>query len=165
MNYLLAEQKFFDPRRFDPPQGYETLPPDDQKIAHIQLHVAKAAFKVLDRSREIITKEVIPDLAIYRSQLMNIIDLDPAELEEGIPVRDRFPLDALVRANGYLAKYLEPRQHGEAVPLNPVKLAAQNLHGATTMLAWDYDVDVEQAHRTRLEWHLGTPLPTETETY
>jgi hypothetical protein len=159
MSFLLAEQAWWDKREFDPADGYERLPVGDEKILHIHTHVSKAAFKLLDGNREFIVREVIPDLAIYRSQLMNQIDLVPEDVEQGMPVFETMPLRAVVRANGYLAKYLEPRMHGDTVPHHPIKRAAEYLHGAATMLADDYDVNLEQAQRERMELRLGGPLP------
>lgn len=158
MNFLLKEQAWWDTREFDPPNGYEQLPPEDQKIAHVQLHLAKAGLKLLNRNPNTIRSEVVPDLAIYRSQLINVLGIIPEEIEDPLAV-DLMPLHAVIRATGHLASYLEPRQHGEVVPKGPVRRGVECIHNAALLLADHYDMDLEQAQRTRMEQRLGGPLP------
>src|SRR6266850_5441321 len=91
MRHLLLEaQVWWDAQRFDQPEWHLAAWPD-QKVRHIQLHVAKALGKVvvaydagalsgtdaLARVRD----EVLPDVAIYRSQLLNLfpeVDASPS---------------------------------------------------------------------------------------
>jgi hypothetical protein len=76
--WLLRAQAWWDAQRFDQP-AWQVAAWRDQKVRHIQLHAAKALGKVvaaydagaisgtdaLARVRD----EVLPDVAIYRSQL------------------------------------------------------------------------------------------------
>ena len=83
MRYLLLRaQAWWDAQRFDQPE-WHLAAWSDQKVRHIQLHVAKALGKVLAALDEgagaasgldpmaRVRDEVLPDLAIYRSQLIN----------------------------------------------------------------------------------------------
>lgn len=158
MNFLLAEQSWWDERRFDPKDGYDELSPRDAKIAHIQLHVAKASLKLLINNPDTIKKEVVPDLAIYRSQIMNALDMRPDQIDEPY-LLDRAPLNFVIRANGYLASYVEQLQHGEQMPLHPVIRGVEYLHYASVIIANHYDLDLESAQRTRMENFIGGPLP------
>ena len=158
MNFLLVEQSWWDERQFDPIDGYEELSPRDAKIAHIQLHVAKASLKLLTNNPDTIKKEVVPDLAIYRSQIMNAVDMKPDQIDEPY-LLDRLPLNFVIRANGNLASYVEQLQHGETMPLHPVIRGAEYLHYASVILAHHYDLDLEAAQRTMMENFIGGPLP------
>ena|SRR2546425_3328821 len=78
---LLHAQAWWDAQRFDQ-REWQVAAWREQKLRHIQLHVAKALGKVvaaydagaisgtdgLARVRD----EVLPDVAIYRSQLLNL---------------------------------------------------------------------------------------------
>ena len=79
---LLQAQAWWDSQRFDQPMWHVTEW-RDQKVRHIQLHVAKALGKVVAAlgegaraasgmdSTTRVRDEVLPDVAIYRSQLIN----------------------------------------------------------------------------------------------
>src|SRR5262249_55034891 len=66
----------------------------------------------------------------------------------------------LSRASAQLAAYLEPREHGAASPVFPIREAIVDLHASAEVLAASFAVDLARAHQTRLEALLGTPLPT-----
>src|SRR5215510_5365990 len=80
---LLRAQAWWDAQRFDQP-AWQVAAWHDQKVRHIQLHVAKALGKVVAASSEEaagaagvvalarVRDEVLPDVAIYRSQLRNL---------------------------------------------------------------------------------------------
>src|SRR2546425_837972 len=80
---LLHAQAWWDAQRFDQPM-WQVAAWSDQKIRHIQLHVAKALGKVVVAYGEgsgatfgtdalaRVRDEVLPDVAIYRSQLINL---------------------------------------------------------------------------------------------
>src|SRR6266436_133356 len=80
---LLHAQAWWDAQRFDQPVWQVAAWPD-QKVRHIQLHVAKALGKVVIAYGEgsgatsdtdalaRVRNEVLPDVAIYRSQLINL---------------------------------------------------------------------------------------------
>ncbi len=81
--FRLAEQSAWDPVQFDPENGYAELDLWAQKGRPSQWHVAKAAGKLLralgtvgedlpESDVDIVEHEVMPDLAIYRNQLINI---------------------------------------------------------------------------------------------
>ena len=79
---LLHAQAWWDAQRFDQPV-WHIAEWRDQKVRHIQLHVAKALGKVVAAcgdeagvasSPDAIARvrdEVVPDVAIYRSQLLH----------------------------------------------------------------------------------------------
>jgi hypothetical protein len=178
---LLQAQAWWDAQRFDQPEWHLAAWPD-QKVRHIQLHVAKALGKVvaaLDggvgatagidpmvRVRD----EVLPDVAIYRSQLINTLR------EWGVPIASlrrshfrvpsRSAADPLVRvalslsrASAQLAAYIEPREHGVMSPAASLQEAIQDLHDSAEALATYFAVDLASAHQARLEALLGAPLP------
>src|SRR5262245_6536300 len=79
---LLRAQAWWDAQRFDQP-AWQVAAWRDQKVRHIQLPVAKALGKVVAAygaeadtasgtdAMARVRDEVLPDVAIYRSQLMN----------------------------------------------------------------------------------------------
>jgi hypothetical protein len=179
---LLQAQAWWDAQRFDQPEWHLAAWPD-QKVRHIQLHVAKALGKVvaaLDAGigaaagidpMARVRDEVLPDVAIYRSQLINTLR------EWGAPsaprchpharVLSRSAADPLVRvaislsrASAQLAAYIEPREHGALSPASSLQEAIQDLHDSAEALATYFAVDLASAHQARLEALLGAPLPT-----
>jgi hypothetical protein len=179
---LLRAQGWWDAQRFDQPEWHLTAWPD-QKVRHIQLHVAKALGKVvaaLDGGAGAasgidpmvrVRDEVLPDVAMYRSQLINTLQ------EWGVPAASLFrpharvpsrpAADALVRvavslsrASAQLATYIEPREHGVMSPVSSIQEAIQDLHDSAEVLATYFAVDLASAHQARLEALLGAPLPT-----
>jgi hypothetical protein len=178
---LLRAQAWWDAQRFDQPQWHMAAWPD-QKVRHIQLHVAKALGKVVaaldegvDAASGIdpmarVRDEVLPDVAIYRSQLINTCR------ECGVPTASLFgpharvpsrsaadPLFRVVislsRASAQLAAYIEPREHGAMSPASSIQEAIQDLHDSAEALATYFAVDLASAHQARLEALLGAPLP------
>jgi hypothetical protein len=178
---LLRAQAWWDAQRFDQPEWHLAAWPD-QKVRHIQLHVAKALGKVvaaldggvgaasgidpMARVRD----EVLPDVAIYRSQLINTLrewGVPTASLFRPHPrVPSRFAADplfrvaiSLSRASAQLAAYIEPREHGARSPASSIQEAIQDLHDSAEALATYFAVDLASAHQARLEVLLGAPLP------
>ena len=177
----LEAQAYFDAEEFDV-DGYQELGYRDQKIRHIGLHVAKAAGKLLRRDEETIVHQVIPDLATYRSQLINLLDepdqtlvIEEIEYRDvGAMLRQRASLlfqdqlhlykgitDAVVSANANLATYIERREHGATAEENQLKQAALYLDESASGLAWMHKVDLDEVHLARLAENLGRPLPIE----
>jgi hypothetical protein len=188
---LLHAQAWWDAQRFDQPVWHVTVW-RDQKVRHIQLHVAKALGKVVaaygegaDAASGIdvlarVRDEVMPDVAMYRSQLLNLFPDcgDPAVLRgcpgarvapQAVPTwpSGRLPHAAqlfsvvlvLSRASAQLAAYLEPREHGVMSPPSHMWGAIQDLHASAEALAASFAVDLMHAHQARLEALLGAPLP------
>ena len=176
---LLHAQAWWDAQRFDQPV-WHIAAWRDQKVRHIQLHVAKALGKVvaaygagagaasspdaLARVRD----DVLPDVAIYRSQLINLFPemcALPAlsHRKASVGVQEAEPLLQVVlglsRASAQLAAYLEPREHGAASPVSHICEAIVDLHASAEELATLFAVDFVGAHQARLEALLGTPLP------
>jgi hypothetical protein len=178
---LLRAQAWWDAQRFDQPEWHLAAWPD-QKVRHIQLHVAKALGKVVAAleggvgaasgidPRARVRDEVLPDVAIYRSQLINTLR------EWGVPTASRFRPHARVpsrfaadplfrvaislsRASAQLAAYIEPREHGARSPASSIQEAIQDLHDSAEALATYFAVDLASAHQARLEVLLGAPLP------
>jgi hypothetical protein len=178
---LLEAQAWWDVQRFDQPE-WRLAAWSDQKVRHIQLHVAKAVGKIvaacdgrLAAATDIeamtrVRDEVLPDLAIYRSQLINA--LQEEGLATALPVfpHARKPsessadpllgvLISLSRASAQLAAYIEPREHAEESPASLILEAIRNLHASAEALAAYFAVDVASAHQARLEALLGATLP------
>src|SRR2546427_1255713 len=138
---LLHAQAWWDAQRFDQPV-WQVAAWREQKLRHIQLHVAKALGKVVvaygeegggaSRTDALarVRDEVLPDVAIYRSQLINLfpeVGAPPPSLahrKAGVGTPEDEPLRRVVlglsQASAQLAAYLEPRGHGAASPLSPI---------------------------------------------
>ena len=188
---LLQAQAWWDAQRFDQPV-WQLAEWRDQKVRHIQLHVAKALGKVvaaLGENEDAVSDtnmtarvrdEVLPDVAIYRSQLINTFPdwcVPTASLSHprarvaarsaAAPPPGRTPhaeplfhmVVALSRASARLAAYLEPREHGVVSPTSHIREAIQDLHDSAEALAAYFAVDLARAHQARLEALLGAPLP------
>ena len=99
---LLATQAWWDTQRFDQPL-WQVEAWRDQKVRHIQLHVAKALGKVVAMLDDVapttsapaltvrVRDEVLPDVAIYRSQLINLMPDGwglPSSLSHNCPLVD-----------------------------------------------------------------------------
>lgn len=165
-------QEYFDGEAFDPENGYVDLDKRDKKIRHIQLHVAKAALKLATRDEQKIVEEVIPDAAIYRTQLINIVGIDnlpgyPGSFSNSLvrfaPVHEAElrVLERLSMAGGHLATYIERKEHGRPADETNLVTAAIELHEVAIDLGGRYEVDVDQAHIRRLEVLLGRGLPVD----
>jgi hypothetical protein len=176
---LLHAQAWWDAQRFDQPVWQVAAWPD-QKVRHIQLHVAKALGKVVIAYGEgsgatsgtdalvRVRNEVLPDVAIYRSQLLNLFPevCTPSSLSHrsaSATVPEGEPLLRVVlslsRASAQLAAYLEPREHGAVSPVSHIREAIADLHASAAALAAVFAVDLARAHQARLEALLGAPLP------
>ncbi len=174
---LLRAQAWWDAQRFDQPV-WQVAVWREQKARHIQLHVAKALGKVvaaydagalsgtdaLARVRD----EVLPDVAIYRSQLRNLfpeVDASPSLVSPSVDGggQEAEPLLQVVlglsRASAQLAAYLEPREHGVASPVSHIREAIAHLQASAEALATAFAIDLASAHQARLESVLGAPLP------
>jgi hypothetical protein len=176
---LLHARAWWDAQRFDQPE-WQVAAWREQKLRHIQLHVAKALGKVVaayDEGAGVtsstgalarVRDEVLPDVAIYRSQLLNLFP------EAGAPPSLAHPRTAvgtpkaapllrvvlgLSRASAQLAAYLEPREHGVASPVFHIQEAIEHLHASAVALATAFAVDLVRVHQARLEALLGAPLP------
>jgi hypothetical protein len=177
---LLLAQAWWDVKRFDQPV-WQVATWRDQKVRHIHLHVAKALGKVIaalgqgappgsgpDLTARV-RDEVLPDVAIYRSQLINLLPDGGALLSSlvhcsapvGTPEAESLwrVVLGLGRASAELAAYLESREHGAAAPASHIGEAIQELHASAEALATAFGVDLARAHRARLEALLGAPLP------
>jgi hypothetical protein len=174
---LLHAQAWWDAQRFDQHE-WQVAAWREQKLRHIQLHVVKALGKVvvaydagaifgtdaLARVRD----EVLPDVAIYRSQLLNLfpeVGAPPslAHHRATVGTLEAEPLLQVVlglsRASAQLAAYLEPREHGAASPVSHIQEAIEHLHASAEALAALFAVDLVRVHQARLEAFLGAPLP------
>ena len=174
---LRHAQAWWDAQRFDQPV-WQVAAWRDQKVRHIHLHVAKALGKVVAASGEgvgvpsgtdalaRVRDEVLPDIAIYRSQLSNLFPevwapLSPRSAGVGTPEAELWlrVVLGLSRASAQLAAYLEPREHGVVSPVSHIREAIADLHASAEVLAAACAVDLARAHRARLEALLGAPLP------
>jgi hypothetical protein len=188
---LLQAQAWWDAQRFDQPV-WQLAEWRDQKVRHIQLHVAKALGKVVAALGERdsaasdtdmtarVRDEVLPDVAIYRSQLINTfpdwcvpiallfrpcagVATRSAAARPDECVQHTEPLFRVVvslsRASARLATYLEPREHGVVSPASHIREAIQDLHDSAETLAAYFVVNLARAHQARLEALLGAPIP------
>ena len=177
---LLHAQAWWDAQRFDQPV-WQVAAWRDQKVRHIQLHVAKALGKVVTvwgaaarttSGTDLMARvrdEVLPDVAIYRSQLLNLfpdVGAPPPALAHrsaGGGGQQAEPLLQVVlglsRASAQLAAFLEPREHGATSPVSHIREAIEDLHASAEALAAVFAVDLARAHQARLEALLGAPLP------
>src|SRR5439155_6942432 len=177
---LLHAQAWWDAQRFDQPV-WQVAAWREQKLRHIQLHVAKALGKVVVAYGEEVggasgtdalarvRDEVLPDVAIYRSQLINLfpeVGAPPPSLahrKAGVGTPEDEPLRRVVlglsQASAQLAAYLEPREHGAASPVSHIHEAIEALHASAEALATAFAIDLAYAHQARLEALLGAPLP------
>ena len=178
-SFLLHAQVWWDAHRFDQPV-WQVAAWRDQKVRHIQLHVAKALGKVVTvwgaaaRTTSgtdlmaLVRDEVLPDVAIYRSQLRNLFPevYTPPSLAHrsvGGGGQEAEPLLRVVlglsQASAQLAAYLEPREHGVASPVSHIREAIAHLQASAEALATAFAIDLARAHQARLESVLGAPLP------
>lgn len=168
MNLLLAEQAEMDRRAFD--RDSWTLEDwRDQKLGHILLHVTKAGGKLVrlkdhpGQLRPTPNMGVVgADLAVYRSQLVNLFELDAvAVMGRVVNVNSlRKVQDEVSAAAGSLSEYLEPLQHAPVEEQGQVLRAAQGLHLAAVGLSNMLGLDVEEIHRQRMIENItkfGTP--------
>jgi hypothetical protein len=111
---------------------------------------------------------VLPDVAIYRSQLRNLfpeVGAPPslAHRKTGVGTPKAEPLLQVVldlsRASARLAAYLAPREHGATSPVSHIQEAIEHLQASAAALAAVFAVDLARAHQARLEALLGAPLP------
>jgi hypothetical protein len=180
MGHLLRHaQAWWDAPLFDQPV-WRVAVWCNQKVRHIQRHVAKALGKVVAAydtgagatsgtdALARIHNEVLPDLAIYRSQLLNLFPEvgAPSALAHRRADGDTPTAESLLqvvldlsRASAQLAAYLEPREHGVAASVSHIQEAIAHLHASAEALATAFAVDLVCAHRARLEALLGAPLP------
>lgn len=109
-----------------------------------------------------------PDVAIYRSQLLNLfpeVEASPSLVSPSVDGggQEAEPLLQVVldlsRASAQLAAYLEPREHGVASLVSHIREAIADLHVSAEALAAAFAVDLACAHQARLEALLGAPLP------
>ena len=176
-SFLLHAQVWWDAQRFDQPV-WQVAAWRDQKVRHIQLHVAKALGKVVaaydagalsgTNALARVRDEVLPDVAIYRSQLLNLfpeVDASPSLVSPSVDGggQEAEPLLqvmlGLSRASAQLAAYLEPREHGVASPVSHIREAIAHLQASAEALATAFAIDLARAHQARLESVLGAPLP------
>src|SRR5512145_2275508 len=130
---LLHAQAWWDAQRFDQPV-WQVAAWREQKVRHRQLHVAKALGKVVTvwgaaarttSGTDLMARvrdDVLPDVAISRSQLLNLfpdVGAPPPALAHrsaGGGGQLAEPLLQVVlglsRASAQLAAFLEPREHG-----------------------------------------------------
>ena len=165
---LRAEQVYFDRRHFDPPkEGYQRLNRRDAKIEHIGLHVGKiAGTKMLDFMHggrmEVMTGEIIPDLAIYSTQLANLLRIPDGAFEYQPGIFSLGIADANIRrAAGKLFEYSEPRRHGpQPEDTRGPEQAAQMMYNTALDLSVEYGViDLPSAQLERLEALMGHAFP------
>ncbi len=100
--------------------------------------------------------EVLPDVAIYRSQLINLFPeaWAPtllAHRSAGVGTPKAEPLLQVVlglsRASAQPAAYLEPREHGATSPVSHIREAIADVHASAEALAAAFAVGLARVHR------------------
>ena len=156
---LLAETEKFYLEKFK--SAYVELPTDYQTLRHIGSHVAKTGLKLVEyragnRPVYDIIEQVIPDLAIYRSLVVNLsheeFELTSESAGNGC---DADALTSILEAQGLIASVIEPAEHGPksvATGLSPAQLEkiAGKLHAAAAILAEMHDIDLAEAQLIRM---------------
>ena len=152
MNIAIARRQVeFDPKYVNR-DSWELAEWRDQKTDHIHQHVGKAGLKFVRRDMHLIRDEVAPDMAMACAQLVHLFGFDPSvvDLRMAKPSLLSQLSDTIITANGYLAEYLEPIQHGEVGDESHVLAASQQLHAFAAGIADFYDFDLNLAHARRL---------------
>jgi hypothetical protein len=160
MPELLIEQtRQFDENYFY--SDYEQLPWRDQTLRHIGEHIAKAGLKLVEynegtRSADVVKEQVIPDLAIYRTQIVNLLQLNPADIDwEAQYDHGNNVLPSIMWAAGMIGRYIEPAEHlpstrHETLTTDDLIDVPARLHFAALALAKVHNVDAVQAHLNRM---------------
>lgn len=112
---LIEETQIFGERSFY--SDYRQLSWRDQTLRHIGEHVTKAGFKLVEYEEgsvgdRILDEEVIPDLAIYRTQIINLLKINPNEIDWDTHngKEDKLP-QSILWAAGMINRYIEPAEH------------------------------------------------------
>ena len=172
-HFFLHAQACWDAHRFDQPL-WQVDTWRDQKVRHIHLHVAKALGRVVAALGEAartasgialrirVRDEVLPDVAIYRSQLLNLfpnvnaLSSSLAYHSASVDVQEAESLLWVVlglsRASAQLAAYLEPREHGATSSVSHAR--------GRCMAAWTISVYCRtrgSTSKSRCQRSLGNP--------
>lgn len=143
---------------------YEELTWEEQTLRHIGEHVGKAGLKLIeatrrDQSPDIILEQVIPDLAIYRTQVLELAGLVAEEVDwiEDDPQRDEIDaLENITEAYGLICRHIEPAEHlarTKRPSFSKKELSAvpARLHLAATTLARIHKVDLVDSQLKRMQ--------------
>jgi hypothetical protein len=160
MALLLEKQQRYDQQKFNQNSWEVTGNWRIQKTRHIGHHIAIATFTLLEGDRRRIEQQVVPDLSIYRAQLINTHGLQQRTYGEVAhkASNDNSVMRELARTSGQIAVYAEAAEHGrmdERTREVRIADAVAHLHVATESLAHIHGVDVEAAHQARLEQLMG----------
>lgn len=157
---LLGETKNFDEEHFY--CDYEQLSWRDQTLRHIGEHVTKAGLKLVDFEegsvdKAVIEQQVIPDLALYRTQIINLLGFDPVEIDWDAHSGDEENItQSVLWAAGMINRYIEPSEHSsegrhENLTTDDLTSVPIRLHFAATALAARHNIDIVEAQRKRME--------------
>lgn len=169
MDILRLEQADYDANYFD--NGYRDLTFNTSKIEHIGAHIGKilgvkayhwsVSGWETEQKHSVVMNEVIPDLAIYRTQLANIARVDDEVLEDAAqrfaggvwkPTKQAV-YSRIAKARGLIDCYVEPLRHGGPNQTWMPAKASINLHQALAGLEYHYGLEpgeVANMHRRRL---------------
>lgn len=156
---LLEETRFFDENYFY--SNYQNLPWRDQTLRHIGEHITKAGMKLVDHqegntSIEVVINQVIPDLAIYRTQLVNLLGFEPDDIEwEAHKGDEKNVAQSILWAAGMISRYIEPIEHSidarhENLSVNDLIEVPARLHFAASALAVAHGVNLIESQRVRM---------------
>lgn len=169
---LRAETAYFDEHEFDPVGGagmYYDLPPMERKLAHIGLHVGNIAmgklvmFRTIN-SMSLMHEQIIPDLALYATQLANIFEFTDDEIQPTgkLPPFNFQRIDDQVRlAGAAFTRYIEPLQHGvKPADKQPFITAARQMWQSAMEFGVEYGrPDITAAQLERMQQKLGHKIP------
>jgi len=157
---LIEETQIFGERSFY--SDYKQLSWRDQTLRHIGEHVTKAGFKLVEYeegslSGSVLDEEVIPDLAIYRTQIINLLRINPNEINWDTHNGKEDNLSqSILWAAGMINRYIEPAEHigparhsrissGSLIP------ASVRLNFVSSFLANKRGVNLVDAQRKRMK--------------
>lgn len=156
---LIEETRYFDENHFY--CDYNDLSWRDQTLRHIGEHVTKAGMKLVDyiegnSGQDIVTQQVIPDLAIYRTQIISLLGFDPDEIDWQAHEGDEEDVvRSILWAAGTINRYIEPAEHAdeaqhENLSTSDLTAVPARLHLAATALAEIHGIDLIEAQRARM---------------
>ncbi len=168
---LIEEQRVFDETINS--NGIFGINQTDLPLVNVSLSLSRIIAKMSDRSldynkdwvevKRIRSKEIAPDIAIARTQLVNWLGAEAIEKYGGytelMPLRPRnlmekqqmdngfvMSRDQTIESNGLISGYL-----AKEYEIGAIVVAAAELHSAATRIALNQYVDLVEVHKERLE--------------
>lgn len=156
---LRDETRAFDTNYFY--CDYKELSWQDQTLRHIGEHITKAGYKLVayeegDVSEEVVIDQVIPDLALYRTQIINLLDLDVEDIDWDDHVSDEYNVcQSILWAAGMVNRYIEPAEHTpesrhEQLDHHDLVPVVIRLNFAASALAKAHGINLVESQKARM---------------